>query len=152
MPSDAADAPFDLDNFLPYRLNVAATRVSRLFSTRYAAEAGISIPEWRVLAHLSRSGQVSVREIHERVHMDKSKVSRAAASLEAAGLVRKTDNTSDKRLVSLELTDHGRDLMRRLTVVADTFQAELLVALGSDAPGLSRALESLMGKDGHDPL
>ena len=54
---------FDLDAFLPYQLAVAATRVSRAFAERYRAEFGLSIPEWRVLAHLSRSGAVSVREI-----------------------------------------------------------------------------------------
>ena len=81
--------PFVLDDFLPYRLSVAASRVSRRFARRYGAESGISIPEWRVLAHLAEGGPVSVRDIHARVDMDKSKVSRAAARLEEAGLVRK---------------------------------------------------------------
>ena len=56
------------------------------FARRYGAESGISIPEWRVLAHLAEGGPVSVRDIHARVDMDKSKVSRAAARLEEAGL------------------------------------------------------------------
>ena len=62
---------FDLDAFLPYRLAVAAHQVSRRFAARYAAEAGLGIPEWRVLAHLSGSGAVSVRDITARVNLDK---------------------------------------------------------------------------------
>ena len=59
---------FDLDQFLPYRLAVAAAQVSRRFARRYAAEAGLTIPEWRVLAHLDGCGPVSVREITARVN------------------------------------------------------------------------------------
>ena len=57
---------FPLDEFLPYRLAVASARVSRAFERRYRAEAGISVPEWRVLAHLSQQAEVSVREIEAR--------------------------------------------------------------------------------------
>ncbi len=95
---------FDLADFLPYQLAVAASRVSRQFAERYRAEFGLSIPEWRVLAHLSQSGSVSVREIHRRVDMDKSKVSRAAARLEAAGLVEKRTHGTDRRLLAMSLT------------------------------------------------
>ena len=136
---------FDLDAFLPYRLSVAATQVSRRFAARYAAEAGLSIPEWRVLAHLSRSGAVSVRDITARVNLDKSIVSRAAARLEDAGYLRKSGHAGDQRLVVLELTDAGRALMDRLGRIADEFQAELLTELGDDAPAFRRALLQIAG-------
>ena len=134
---------FDLDGFLPYRLAVAAAQVSRRFAARYAAEAGLTIPEWRVLAHLSASGAVSVRDITARVNLDKSIVSRAATRLEAAGYLRKSDHAGDQRLVALELTEAGRALMDRLGRIADAFQAELLKDLGEDAPAFKRALLKL---------
>ncbi|MFC3570244.1 MarR family winged helix-turn-helix transcriptional regulator [Paracoccus simplex] len=134
---------FDLDGFLPYRLNVAATQVSRRFAALYAAEAGLTVPEWRVLAHLDHSGAVSVRDIHARVNLDKSMVSRAATRLQEAGLVRKSGNETDRRLVVLELTDEGRALMARLGQIAAGFQAELLAELGDDAAALDRALTRL---------
>lgn len=137
--------PFQLDRFLPYRLSIAATEVSRRFAARYAAEAGLSIPEWRVLAHLGHSGAVSVRDITQRVHLDKSVVSRAAARLQKAGYVAKSDHGRDRRLIVLELTPQGEALMKRLAFVADDFQAQLLALLGPDADafesGLSRLLE-----------
>ncbi|MBC7157714.1 MAG: MarR family transcriptional regulator, partial [Rhodobacteraceae bacterium] len=90
---------FDLSVFLPYRLAVAAQRVSRAFAQRYRHDFGLSVAEWRVLAHLSQSGNVSVREVFERVDLDKPRVSRAAARLEAAGYITKQPNPRDRRLV-----------------------------------------------------
>ncbi len=139
---------FDLDGFLPYRLSVAAARISRRFAGLYGPEAGLTIPEWRVLAHLDRSGAVSVRDIHARVHLDKSMVSRAASRLEESGLVRKSGHDTDRRLITLELTDQGRALMRRLGRIAAGFQAALIAELGPDEAGaLDRALTRLIDSD-----
>ena len=136
-------APFVLDDFLPYRLVVAAARVSRAFERRYMAEAGITVPEWRVLAHLSQESEVSVREIEARVDMEKSKVSRAASRLEQAGYITKAVNEVDRRLLALRLTPEGRDLVARLIPVAMQFQDEMLAQLGPLAQGLDAALTRL---------
>lgn len=135
---------FELDDFLPYRLAVAASHVSRRFAALYEAEAGLTIAEWRVLAHLANSGPVSVRDINARVNLDKSVVSRAATRLEQAGYLRKSGHDSDHRLVALELTDSGRALMARLGDIAERFQHELMQELAGDAPALRRALERLI--------
>ncbi|WP_405403154.1 MarR family winged helix-turn-helix transcriptional regulator [Paracoccus sp. Ld10] len=134
---------FHLDQFLPYRLAVAAQLVSRRFARLYAAEAGLTIPEWRVLAHLNHSGIVSVRDIHARVNLDKSVVSRAATRLEQAGLVCKSDHAGDQRLIALQLTPQGRELMARLEDLAQGFQDQLLAELGPDATSLLAALDRL---------
>ena len=134
---------FDLDSFLPYQLIVVATRLSREFSTLYHQKFAISVPEWRVVAHLAKSGTVSVREIHERVDMDKPKVSRAASRLEENGYVRKTQNPKDGRLVALTLTQKGQDMMAELIPVAENFNAKLLDSLGPDADTFKAALEKL---------
>lgn len=134
---------FDLSSFLPYQLAVASSRISREFSERYKREFGLSIPEWRVLAHLAQSDAVSVREIHERVDMDKSKVSRAAARLEAVGLIEKRENPEDRRLLDMRLTVKGRDLIARVVPIADAYQAELMALLGPDAAGFRSGLRRL---------
>jgi DNA-binding MarR family transcriptional regulator len=138
----------DLADFLPYRLNAAAARVSRAFARRYRDDFGLSIPEWRVLAHLhAASGTpVSVRDIEAHAEMEKSTVSRAAARLAQAGLVARAAQDADRRLIALTLTDRGCDLMTRLIPVALAFQAELLAELGPAAPGLSAALDALEGR------
>jgi DNA-binding MarR family transcriptional regulator len=134
---------FDLSTFLPYRLNAAAARVSRAFAERYRA-FGISIPEWRVLAHLHHAGPVSVRDIELAAEMEKSKVSRAATRLESAGLIAKRVHEGDRRLVSLDLTDAGRDLLARLLPVALAYQAALVAELGGTAAGLDAGLSAIL--------
>jgi DNA-binding MarR family transcriptional regulator len=147
--SDAPD--FDLSTFLPYRLNTAADGVSRAFARRYRQEFGLSIAEWRVLAHLhaARGQPVSVRDIEARAGMEKSMVSRAAARLTEAGHVARTAQDADRRLLHLTLTPQGRALMARLIPVALAFQAELIARLGPAAPGLVAALDAL-GAGGQD--
>lgn len=138
------DGEFDLERFLPYRLAVAASRMSRQFAERYRAEFGISIPEWRVLAHLSQADSVSVRDIHVRVDMDRPKVSRAAARLEKAGYIAKVENPADRRLVALSLTAKGHDLMRRIVPRALEFQRQLHARLGSERQSFEAGLERLL--------
>ncbi len=136
---------FDLQGFLPYQLKVLADHTSRAFSARYQDRFGISVSEWRVVANLSQSdGPVSVREIHARVDMDKSKVSRAAARLEAAGYVTKTPSQADGRLIELALTDAGHAMMVEIADLADAFQAEVIAELGPQAEAFTQALDRLM--------
>jgi len=135
---------FVLDEFLPYQLAVAASRVSRAYARLYQQKFGISIPEWRVVAHLSQAGAVSVREIHERVDMDKSKVSRAASRLEAAGYVTKRVNKADRRLVELALTARGSDMIEELAPIARRFEAEVLAQLGDGAKVFQTELARLI--------
>ncbi len=134
----------DLDNFLPYQLAVLASRVSREFAAVYQQKFDISIPEWRVVAHLSQSDAVSVREIHRKVDMDKSKVSRAAARLEAAGYVSKRVSEVDRRLVDLELTEKGRAMIAEITPIAKKFEREFLAGLGPDRAGFRKAVRRLL--------
>lgn len=135
---------FVLDDFLPYQLAVLAARVSRGFSDLYSQKFGISIPEWRVVAHLSQAGSVSVREIHARVDMDKSKVSRAASRLELAGYITKSVNATDRRLVELALTDAGKAMVAELTPVARAYEQQVLKALGPDSECFRDALRALL--------
>ncbi len=138
---------FVLEDFLPYQLAVAADRVSRDFARAYQERFGISIPEWRVLAHLSQSDAVSVREIHARVGMDKSKVSRAASRLESAGYVTKRTNAEDRRLVELSLTATGRAMMEELAPLAKAYEAAVMAELGAEAGSFRSALGALMHRD-----
>ena len=50
---------FDLESFLPYLLNQAAEATSRAFQAVYRDRYGMTRTQWRVLAHLDRSGAVS---------------------------------------------------------------------------------------------
>ena len=123
---------FDLDQFFPYRLAVLSAKVSKGFAEEYGKEFGISQAEWRVIVHLAMAGKVSIREVYQRVDMDKSKVSRAATRLEAAGVILKKVNPQDKRLVELSLTAKGKRMMNRLAPMAREYEARVLAVLSPE--------------------
>jgi len=137
---------FNLDDFLPYQLAELSRRVSSGFSSHYRDTYGISVAEWRVMAHLSQQEAVSVREIHRRVGMDKPKVSRAASRLEAAGYLTKVVNPHDRRLVELSLTAQGKDLIATLAPIAADYQAKLMLALGDGAEDFVAKVSALAGR------
>ncbi len=138
---------FALERFLPYRLAVLAQRVSRDFSAIYRERFGLSVAEWRVLAHLSAAGSVSVREIHLHADLEKSKASRAAARLEEAGLIEKRAAAEDRRLVALTLSPEGRETMAALIPLAEAYEAEVLARLApEDRAALDRAITALTAR------
>ena len=144
--SDGAER-FELGGFLPYRMAVAAERLSEGMSRRYRTEYGISIADWRVLVNLSDRGAVSVRDIEREVHLEKSKASRAASRLEARGLVTKTVNAQDRRLVVLQLTAEGEALMRELKGIAAAYQAQLEALLAAELAAMNRAIDRILAED-----
>ncbi len=136
---------FDLDAFLPYRLAKLASRVSRGFSQEYSTSFGLSIPEWRVMAHLSQSDTVSVRELHLKADLEKSKASRAAARLQAAGLVVKKTSETDRRLIELSLTPRGEEMIGKLRPLALSYEADVLSTLSpEDRTQLDRLIDKLL--------
>ena len=143
-PMAKALPEFDLDRFLPYRLTVAAARLSADLARQYKTRYGISIAEWRVLMNLGYCGDVSVRDIEKRVSLEKSKVSRAASRLEAKGYVTKAVDAADRRLLKLSLTEKGTDLLRELIPIAAAYQTDLEKALGPQTDVLQAALDALL--------
>ena len=135
---------FELHRFTPYRLAVAAQKTSEGLARIYRARFGLSIPEWRVLAHLAHAGDVSVRDIEARVVMEKSKVSRAASRLEAAGYIKKSASAADRRLVSMSLTPKGKELMVELLPLAEAYQKELEGRLGDALDGFEAGVDRLL--------
>ena len=132
-----------LAEFLPYRIAVLSERISRRLSLIYGAEAGISVAEWRVMVHLARCREVSVREIHNCVNLDKPRVSRAVSRLTEAGLVAKTGSATDQRLLSISLTQDGHALLDRILPPALAYEKRLRRAL---SPSEQAALATIMEK------
>ena len=116
---------FKLEDFLPYRLSVAASSVSRLCARRFSAAYGLAIPEWRVLAIIGRFGTLSPSAVGEWTAMDKVKVSRAAASLVARGLLRQTQDPDDGRGRLLRLTRRGTTVYEGMLPVVCELEGRL---------------------------
>lgn len=126
-----------LECFLPYRAARLASLLSRSLAAEYRSRYQISVPEWRVLVHLMEESEISVRDIKERVDMDRARITRAVQRLDARGLVLKVVNERDRRLVSLALTPSGRDLAVELSQLAMEFERRVTAVL---PPGNSSEL------------
>ncbi|MGC1488007.1 MAG: MarR family winged helix-turn-helix transcriptional regulator, partial [Albidovulum sp.] len=124
--------PFQLSDFLPYQLSVLSERVSRRLSVEYEKTHGLSVAEWRVLVHLGHSGTVSVREIHNCVNMEKSRVSRAVSRMEGAGLLQKLPGAVDGRLVEITLTGAGHRALNEILPVAIAVESRLRASVTTE--------------------
>jgi DNA-binding MarR family transcriptional regulator len=114
-----------LRDFVPYRIAVLARGISVSLGRKYR-NLGITIPEWRLIAHLAEVGTCSSGEICARTAMDKAKVNRAVMRLVAAGLVLAGTSARDRRVNVLKLTAQGRRIYERIVPMALSHQKSLL--------------------------
>ena len=124
--------PFDLQDFLPYLLNQAAEATSRGFQATYRNQYGLTRTQWRVMANLGRFGAMTARDICRISHIDKTKVSRAVAGMEAEGLLTRATSDQDRRAENLSLTPKGRAVLAEIGQRALAFDADLRARLGPD--------------------
>lgn len=123
---------FDLQTFLPYLLNQAAEAASRGFQATYRSRHGLSRTQWRVMANLGRFGAMTARDICRISHIEKTRVSRAVAAMEAEGLLTRETSPVDRRAENLSLTAKGQDLFAEIGRRAIEFDADLRTRLGPD--------------------
>lgn len=142
---------FDLADFLPYLLNQAAEATSQSFHRIYRDTYGMTRTQWRVLANLGKFGAMTARDICEISHVEKTKVSRSVAALEAAGCLERKPSPKDGRAEILTLTAKGYQIFADLGRQAQEYDAKLRVQLG---PELASQLDTLLKRliaQGLDP-
>jgi DNA-binding MarR family transcriptional regulator len=136
-----------LENFLPYRLSVLTNLVSTAIAGTYRERFGLSIPEWRVLAVLANSPDLSAAEVAQRTAMDKVAVSRAVGSLLKTARLERRMARADRRRSVLRLTPAGRHVHAGVAPFALAYERSLLQPLSrAERIRLDRALDILMGR------
>lgn len=132
MPAPKSDPSFDLNQFLPYRLNRLADQISEQLAHLYETSYSLTIAQWRVLAWLSQHEVLTAKQIREATRMDKARVSRAVQSLVERELISRSPDSQDQRAHQLRLTDAGQSLLDRLLPEAQAWEARLLAGLPSE--------------------
>jgi DNA-binding MarR family transcriptional regulator len=143
MASESVNAAesLKLERFLPYRLSVLANRTSRSLARVYAERFRLSVPQWRVMAVLADTPELSASQVAERTEMDKVMVSRAVAGLVQAKRALRTTAREDRRRSVLRLSERGLAVYREIVPLARAYEAELLAGL---APEERAALDRLL--------
>jgi MarR family transcriptional regulator, organic hydroperoxide resistance regulator len=113
-PEEAA--AITLDDMLCLALYTA----SRSMTARYRValeEFGLTYPQYLVMMQLWEEPSVSVGRIGERLSLESSTLSPLLKRLEVMGLISRTRDRSDERLVIIGLTRAGRRLQQRAASV-----------------------------------
>jgi len=132
-----------LERFIPYRLSVLSNRISSAIADEYSERFDLTIPEWRVMAVLGGTPDLSAREVAERTAMDKVQVSRAVARLLGAKRIQRSTDGKDGRVTRLKLSPEGHAIYDRIVPLALELEEQFLSAL---RPQERRALQALIAK------
>jgi DNA-binding MarR family transcriptional regulator len=107
--------------------------------------AGIEYTTLISIGHLALDGDVNVKTVADHLHMSGAFITTVTSKLQALGLVEKTQDSVDRRRISLLTTEKGKSLLRKLA----PYQREINdVEFGSlskdDFRFLSKVLEDLI--------
>ncbi len=133
----------NLQQFLPYRCNNLAEKISVSLSKIYVDQFGISVAQWRILVTLAQEGELQAKRIGQLTNMDKVRVSRAVAILMAKKLLHRRSCDVDSRAAILSLSAAGKRLYKRIVPQALAWECALLEPL---SVGEQQALFRIIGK------
>jgi len=125
-----------LDHFLLYQLSVAAGKSGGLLTKALDAELKLSLAEWRVVLLVGEIPNLSNDAVAARTTMDKARVSRAIARLVAMDILNRDVDDSDRRLISLSLTQRGRMIFQSSMDIGEQVEAQFLAPLSKSERAL----------------
>jgi DNA-binding MarR family transcriptional regulator len=128
----ADHAQLVLERFLPYRLSVLSNRLSGAIAREYSQRFDLGVTEWRVMAILGRTPDLSANQVAQRSAMDKVAVSRAVARLLASGRIEREFDEDDRRRSVLRLSDAGYAIYDAVVPLALGFEQQVLGELAED--------------------
>jgi DNA-binding MarR family transcriptional regulator len=140
---DADGTALDVFNFPTTLMTLVGNVLRRTITADYTQALGLTVAEWRLLSVLAHADSLSFLELETLSSTDKSLVSRTLRLLESRDLVSIQDrgNAGRKKLTAA-ITPAGRQLNRRVMLVARRKQAELLRLLPpDDRAAVFRALQ-----------
>ncbi|MEO1470041.1 MAG: MarR family transcriptional regulator [Pseudomonadota bacterium] len=127
-----------LDDQLCFSLYAATNAIIRAYRPMLA-EIGLTYPQYLLMLVLWQDGDRTVRELADRLKLSPSAVTPLVDRLEIAGLVRRTRDEHDRRVVHVSVTEQGA------AVESDAAAVQFRVACdtGLGAEGLGKMREEL---------
>lgn len=94
--------------------------------------AGYSLTEKDVLLEISKTERCTANILTQRLHIDRSYMSRMIAKFEKKGLIEKTLSRTDSRVRYIRLTEKGRKEFNRLSDIQSTQIQKIFQQLNGD--------------------
>lgn len=135
-----------VDDYLLYLL----ARASHVLSTEFHSmlrRAGVQVPVWRVLATLSGGNGETVTGLAEACLLQQPTMTKLLDRMVRDGLVRRTPDARDRRVVRIQTTPRGDALVKNLLISAKAHEMELMSRFPDfDEQRLKRLLQSVVAK------
>jgi DNA-binding MarR family transcriptional regulator len=121
----------------------AWSRVRSQLRDTACQQHGITVEQFHVLRHI-RKGAGSISDLATQKRISRSAISQAIDGLVSLGLVTRTENTTDRRFVTVALTERGDALLNAIHHSNRIWLLARLSALSDEEIGtLQRGLEIL---------
>jgi DNA-binding MarR family transcriptional regulator len=126
-----------------YPIYVPTGLVLKKILWAFERDVGISPPKYFILHVLANEGSVSQGEIGRLYGVDPSRITRLAKLLEGEGLIERTRDPKDNRVVRMHLTPEGRRAFEMASERSEVFRNRVRRALNEEE---HRELRRLLGK------
>lgn len=129
---------------MPEPISILVNRLGRTIHCLQFAE-GLNPAQWEALRFVDRANRFSrtPSALADYLRTTKGTASQTVKSLEAKGLIERAPNETDRRGVLLNLTDHGRAILRRDPLRCLEKASD---CLGDELDTANRLLASLIGR------
>lgn len=107
-----------LENQLCFPLYAAAREVVKRYHP-YLSELGITYTQYVALMVLWDRGQVSVKELGEKLHLDSGTLTPMLKELEKKGILTRMRSKEDERVLLVTLTEEGERLKERAVEIPE---------------------------------
>jgi DNA-binding MarR family transcriptional regulator len=111
------------------------------YSKRAEKETGLTGPQLWAIKVIAEAGPIKVSELARRMYLHPATVVGILDRLEGRGLVERSRSKEDRRVVEIDLTEQGKDLVLQAPVVAQGILVNGLETLSDE--DLLRIAESL---------
>ena len=130
----ASGANLNIEDFLTFRITRLSNALRTNVTKRYLEEFGLSIPEWRLLALVTRFSPVRFSDLTHRSSMDKGQVSRTLQVMTKRGLtkmkvIKQRGSRTAAALaapVVVSVAPKGKALYKQVLPVARRRQADII--------------------------
>lgn len=143
----ATNDNLDLESQFCFALYSATLALGKVYAP-ILAELRLTYPQYLVMLVLWQEDGLTVRALGEQLHLNSGTLTPMLKRMEQAGLVRRSRDRKDERLVRTELTAAGRDLrVRALHIpcaIAEVIglPPDRLVQIKDELQGVRQALEA----------
>jgi DNA-binding MarR family transcriptional regulator len=147
----SAHPPADLhqrfiDDYLLYLMARASHVISDEFHEQLRRRR-ISVPVWRVLASLVGSPGETVTGLAEVCLLQQPTMTKLLDRMVRDGLVKRTQDSRDRRVVRIALTPHGDAVVEELITLARRHEAEVLARHPeAEALAIKDLLRAILGR------